>query len=111
MPERGRLVETLHEDAEKIITDAISAVLPDAAVERALIGKRFPGRVYLVAAGKAAWQMANAARACLQDNFCGGVVVTKYGHVKGKIADIACFEGGTPCRMKIPCAAQTPRLH
>ena len=35
-------------------------------------------------------------RACLQDNFCGGVVVTKYGHVKGEIADVACFEGGHP---------------
>ena len=40
--------------------------------------------------------MAHAARACLQDNFCGGVVVTKYGHVNGEIADVACFEGGHP---------------
>ena len=67
-----------------------------AAVERALKDKTFLGRVYLVAAGKAAWQMAHAARACLQDNFCGGVVVTKYGHVNGEIADVACFEGGHP---------------
>ena len=96
MQGKSKPVDNLRADAEKIIESAIAAVLPDAAVERALRGKIFPGRVYLVAAGKAAWQMAHAARACLQDNFCGGVVVTKYGHVKGEIADVACFEGGHP---------------
>ena len=96
MQEKSKPVDNLRADAEKIITRAIAAVLPDAAVERALKGKTFLGRVYLVAAGKAAWQMAHAARACLQDNFCGGVVVTKYGHVKGEIANVACFEGGHP---------------
>lgn len=96
MQEKSKPVDNLRADAEKIITRAIAAVLPDAAVERALKGKTFLGRVYLVAAGKAAWQMAHAARACLQDNFCGGVVVTKYGHVNGEIADVACFEGGHP---------------
>ena len=96
MQEKAKPVDNLRADAEKIITRAIAAVLPDAAVERALKGKTFLGRVYLVAAGKAAWQMAHAARACLQDNFCGGVVVTKYGHVKGEIANVACFEGGHP---------------
>ena len=96
MQEKSKPVDNLRADAEKIITRAIAAVLPDAAVERALKGKTFLGRVYLVAAGKAAWQMGHAARAWLQDNFCGGVVVTKYGHVKGEIADVACFEGGHP---------------
>ena len=96
MQEKSKPVDNLRADAEKIITRAIAAVLPDAAVERALKGKTFLGRVYLVAAGKAAWQMAHAARVCLQDNFCGGVVVTKYGHVKGEIANVACFEGGHP---------------
>lgn len=96
MQEKSKPVDNLRADAEKIITRAIAAVLPDAAVERALKGKTFLGRVYLVAAGKAAWQMSHAARACLQDNFCGGVVVTKYGHVNGEIADVACFEGGHP---------------
>ena len=96
MQGKSKPVDNLRADAEKIITRAIAAVLPDAAVERALKGKTFLGRVYLVAAGKAAWQMAHAARACLQDNFCGGVVVTKYGHVNGEIANVACFEGGHP---------------
>ena len=96
MQEKSKPVDNLRADAEKIIMRAIAAVLPDATVERALKGKTFLGRVCLVAAGKAAWQMAHAARACLQDNFCGGVVVTKYGHVKDEIANVACFEGGHP---------------
>ena len=55
MQEKSKPVDNLRADAEKIITRAIAAVLPDAAVERALKGKTFLGRVYLVAAGKAAW--------------------------------------------------------
>jgi len=53
--------QTLHQDAMKIVDAAISAVLPDAAVQKALAGRSFPGRGYLVAVGKAAWQMAKAA--------------------------------------------------
>ena len=48
----------LRQAANTIISQAIQAVLPDEAVKNALAGKDFPGRVILVAAGKAAWQMA-----------------------------------------------------
>ena len=43
----------LRADAEAAALAAIDAVLPDKAVERALKGKRFPGRVFPVAVGKA----------------------------------------------------------
>lgn len=79
-----------------IVHQAIRAVLPDQAVVRALEGWEFPGRVVLVAAGKAAWQMAFAAHACLNGKIEAGVVITKYGHVKGPIGPLACFEGGHP---------------
>lgn len=36
----------LHEDALHIVTSAIDAVKPDAAVRRALQGATFPGRVF-----------------------------------------------------------------
>ena len=49
----------------------------------------------LVAAGKAAWQMAHAAVQAL-GRVDGGVVVTKYGHVKGEIPGISCYEAGHP---------------
>ena len=75
---------------------SIKAVLPDEAVNRALAGKEFPGRVLLVAAGKAAWQMAKAAYDCLGERIDGGVVVTKYDHVKGPIGNFVCCEAGHP---------------
>lgn len=87
--------ENLRRDAEKIVRHAIAAVLPDRAVERALAGMAFPGRVYVVAAGKAAWQMSRAAVDCLKRPVTG-VCVTKYGHVMGPIAGIECIEAGHP---------------
>ena len=56
----------IREDADKIVQAALAAALPDAAVKRALEGRDFgPGRLVLVAAGKAAWQMAAAASGIL----------------------------------------------
>ena len=88
--------QTLRNHADQIIREAISAVQPDAAVQRALKAMVFPGRVLLVAAGKAAWQMAKAASGCLGGRIDNGVVVTKYGHVMGPIANFSCFEAGHP---------------
>ena len=74
----------LREDADQIIKKSIRAVLPDEAVAKALQGKEFDaGRIYLVAAGKAAWQMAKTAASILGERLEAGVVVTKYDHVKG----------------------------
>jgi len=87
---------TLRRDAEKIIADAIHAVKPDEAVRRALLDADFPGKIVLVAAGKAAWQMAKAAHTCLGDRIDSGIVITKYGHVMGPIADFVCCEAGHP---------------
>ena len=86
----------LRRDADAIIRQAITAVLPDAAVRRALENRVFPGRVLLVAAGKAAWQMAKTAADCLGDTIDSGVVVTKYDHVKGDIPHCTCVEAGHP---------------
>ena len=86
----------LRERANKIVAASIKAVQPDDAVRRALAGQTFPGRVLLVAAGKAAWQMAKAGYDCLGDRIEGGVVVTKYDHVMGPIANFVCCEAGHP---------------
>ena len=88
--------QQLRSHADRIVREAIAAVQPDAAVQRALSGMEFPGRVLLGAAGKAAWQMAKAASGCLGDRIENGVVVTKYGHVMGPIANFTCFEAGHP---------------
>lgn len=87
---------TLRMDADRIVASSIKAVLPDEAVARALSGfDRKNGRVILVAAGKAAWQMAKAAVDVL-GKVDGGVVVTKYDHVKAEIPGVVCCEAGHP---------------
>lgn len=87
----------LREDADRIVRESIRKVLPDEAVSRALTGKDFGnGRVYVVAAGKAAWQMAKTAADILGDRMEAGVAVTKYDHVKGDIPGLKCFEAGHP---------------
>lgn len=93
--ERTHPAPSLREDGERIVRRAIEAMLPDEAVRRALHGVSFEGRVFLVAAGKAAWRMANAARACL-GTVAGGVVITKYGHLGGRIEGVCCYEAGHP---------------
>ena len=88
--------KALRKDADAIIQASIQAVLPDEAVARAL--KEFQpgsGKTVLVSAGKAAWQMANAAVKVL-GHVDAGIVVTKYDHVMGPIPGVDCFEAGHP---------------
>ena len=89
--------ENLRKDADRIIDRAIKESLPDSAVRKAL--QEFPetkGKVVLIAVGKAAWQMADAAYGFLGNRISGGVVVTKYDHSKGKIGNLEIYEGGHP---------------
>ena len=89
--------ENLRKDADRIIDRAIKESLPDSAVRKAL--QEFPetkGKVVLIAVGKAAWQMADAAYSFLGNRISGGVVVTKYDHSKGRIGNLEIYEGGHP---------------
>lgn len=87
--------QLLRQRAESIWTAAIRSVLPDEAVRRALEHFHPQGRVFLVAAGKAAWQMAHAALAVL-GRVDAGIVITKYGHVMGPLPGVTCCEAGHP---------------
>ena len=91
----NRVKKNLRNDADAIIQTTLNAVLPDEAVRRALEGFSSNGRIFLLAAGKAAWQMAKAAAEVLPD-FEDGIVITKYDHVKGEIPGVRCFEAGHP---------------
>ena len=86
----------LRQHADRIVEKSIAAVLPDSAVERALEGADFPGRVILVAVGKAAWRMAHAAHGKLGSRISGGIVITKYGHSLGPIGNLEMREAGHP---------------
>ena len=88
--------QQLRNDAEKIARGAIEAVCPDEAVRRALENVNLTDSVYLVAAGKAGWQMASAAVKYLERPVKQGIVVTKYDHVKGELPNISCYEAGHP---------------
>lgn len=92
---------SLRKDADYIISEAIRDVLPDEAVAKALnqklkAGGFGSGQVYVIAAGKAGWQMAKTSYDILGDQICAGVCVTKYNHVKGEIPRINCIEAGHP---------------
>ena len=87
----------LRQDAEHIARGAVTAVMPDNAVQRALKSISFrDGNIYLVAVGKAAWQMADAAVKHLDIPVREGIVLTKYDHVKGDIPNVRCCEAGHP---------------
>ena len=89
---------TLHDDALLIDRRAIDAAMPDAAVRRALAAHRdflnAPGRLILVAVGKAAWTMARAAWD--KAVFDGGVIVTARGCAHGPVGNAAIIEAGHP---------------
>ena len=88
---------SLRNDADFIIEESIKKVLPDEAVARALQGKEFgKGKIYVVAIGKAAWQMATTASEVLGNRISLGVVCTKYEHAKGVIPSMICYEAGHP---------------
>ena len=88
--------QRLRDDADAIIRASLQAVLPDEAVAKALKEYRGSGgKTVLVAAGKAAWQMAAAAVRVL-GTVDEGIVVTKYDHVAGDIPGVVCFEAGHP---------------
>jgi hydroxypyruvate reductase len=84
------------EDAKAIISESISSVMPVLAVKKALAGKAFPGRVIMLAVGKAAWTMAKAASEALGGQISHGVVITKYGHGRGPIDRCQLIEAGHP---------------
>ena len=63
---------TLRDTADQIIRASLRAVQPDAAVQRALQEFSCAGRVVLIAIGKAAWAMANAAWDTLSTRITSG---------------------------------------
>ena len=89
--------EMLAVHAKQIYTSAIQACLPDEAVKKAL--QNLPtvkGRLLLVAIGKAAWKMADAASRVLGDRIDRGIVITKYQHSEGAISNFEIYEAGHP---------------
>ena len=89
-------MNTVKKDALMIIEESIKAVLPEAAVIKALEKKEFTGNIVVIAIGKAAWNMAHATKNTLGDKVLKGIVVTKYEHSKGPIDGFEIIEAGHP---------------
>ena len=88
---------SVRQDAEQIIRSALHAAMPDTAVIKALKEIQFgPGKLVLVAVGKAAYQMAETAMGQLGSRVHSGVVVTKYDHSKGPLPPLSIYEAGHP---------------
>ena len=81
-------------EAKTICLNAIKACLPQEAVAEALADLKFDKEVYLAAVGKAAFSMAEEAVKHVKVK--KGIVITKYGHVRGEIPGIDCYEAGHP---------------
>ena len=81
-------------DALKICTGAIEACLPEQSVKNVLEKIHIHGDIYLVAVGKAAFAMAEAASGMLRIR--KGIVLSKYGHIKGTLPHIDTYEAGHP---------------
>ena len=87
---------SLRSDAELIITRAIESALPDNAVRKALAEIKLKGEVYVVAVGKAAWQMGRTAYEVLGERIKKGIVITKHGYSRGEIGEMTVYEAGHP---------------
>ncbi|MCL2840649.1 MAG: glycerate kinase [Defluviitaleaceae bacterium] len=86
----------IYDDAQKMIKEIIGDNMPRHAVEEALKKHSFKGNVHLVAIGKAAWTMAEAASDFLGEKLVQGIIVTKYEHAQGELPRIDICEAGHP---------------
>jgi hydroxypyruvate reductase len=89
-------MKKLYDDAGIIIKKSIAENMPQAAVEKALRNRNFSNNIVLIAIGKAAWAMADAAIKTLGSKVKKGIVITKYGHSKGAIKGLEIIEAGHP---------------
>ncbi|MDR1376573.1 MAG: DUF4147 domain-containing protein [Synergistaceae bacterium] len=86
---------TIHETAAFVAKSAIESVLPERAVKKALL-EPIEGSIVLIAIGKAAWRMANAAYESVGPQITRGCVITKDGHSMGPIGTLEIFEAAHP---------------
>ena len=88
--------EKMREEADRMITGIIGKVLPGSAVRKALANYEKSRPVRVIALGKAACEMAAAAREALAENISRGLIITKYGHSKGATEGFETVEAGHP---------------
>ena len=88
------LTNKLLNDATEICLYAINSCLPEKGVKETLEKLDLQGDIYLVSVGKASFNMAKAVLESLDVK--DGIVISKYGHIKGELPETRCFEAGHP---------------
>ena len=88
------MMNKLLDDATSICLYAINSCLPEKGVKDTLNKLDLQGDVYLVSVGKASFNMAKAAVESIRIK--EGIVISKYGHIKGQLPKTRCFEAGHP---------------
>lgn len=83
-------------EAERIMKAAIASVMPGAAVSRALGLLPFGDSVTMIAIGKAAFPMGEAAVSALGGRLRRGIILTKCGLAHGQINGVEVYEAGHP---------------
>ncbi len=88
----------MRDDAYRIMKRAIDDNKAGFALKREIDRLVLPddGRLTVISVGKAAWEMALAAKQSLKRPFDRGLIVTKYGHSKGVIEGFEIIEAGHP---------------
>ncbi len=90
-------MSTLREDARCVIEAALEAAQPKRAVQKGLSHLHlYGGRLRVLAIGKAAWRMAEAALESLGDQIEQGLIITPYGYSRGPLRRFSVMEAGHP---------------
>ncbi len=86
----------MKENAKRIIEDIIEGLKPATVLKHALGNLKISEKLHLVSVGKAAWDMAKAAKDILGERIVSGVILTKYGYSKGIIEGFRILEASHP---------------
>ena len=90
-------LDQLRRDARNMMTASLEAAKPHNAVRDALAALPDDGKnLFVLAIGKAAWAMAEAASEVLGEQIREGIVITKYDHDQGELPNFEIFEAGHP---------------
>ena len=90
-------MRNLRKDAKMIINDILPFISCDNTFEDALKDFKLPkGNLYLVAVGKATFNMTARAEEILHGHIKEGIVLSKYWHINGDIPNIKCYEANHP---------------
>jgi len=82
--------------SKQVIQQVIHDLNPQDLVKKALQKKTFKKNLHLLAIGKAAWDMAQAAYMVLGERINKALVITKHGHSRGEIDHFQIIEAGHP---------------